>query len=1008
MKHVGLGLILMVSLSLIGCGSNSGGGPKHRPAATIKGFAVDAQIVGGTVSVFGFKNGVKGDLLGSAITDEQGFYRIDLAAPDQHILIEVKGGSYTEEASGVGVTLKESQFMRAVTFYRSGTSVDLMITPFTHIAAGLVAYKVGQGVPVQTAVTEASTAISTLLGIDILSTVPLNITDPNNTNITMTDGLAYGFWAAGLSAWTAEASLQNGSEPHEIWTSIAFSQVMYRDISEDGLLDGKGKKTFNDSPVDLAVGLVALDANTYRSELAQKMMFMVGSEVNRTGIRVEQALTQAEHLALMTHELFGGLAPVPLDSEGPIISPAEAEGLYHNETFDFKVLVSDAVGLKTVIFDIDGTPIGQAANPSLPSFPINTTLYEDGEYRIGVKAIDNLDNESYQSFLIRFANNGSLVNLLSSNWVNQTPAVMSGNYIDNGTGILGIKANGISADVDTELRTWTVEVPLTPPIEGQEAAFVTTVSLEITDGLGVKNTELISMTMDTFKPKFDPVPQYSNATFVIGESTFTEKLSFADESGIPIRIETDKISLNGTPILEGPLTRANIPYILLHVKDVNVNDVFTPEDEITAEIQYSLDGSVLSSWHTLNPVITGNNDYRFIVPLVSEGLHEDWHQSTPENEHFIEVKIKDKAGNTNDFPFKFKAEFVPPPPEITGKPSGALAVSFDQRTTLYGKTVPLVEYSINNPTSQAVLFSLSSVTDHSVSKVHDWAVRKHRAQLFNVEEWRVQERFTRQVIGLGLSESTVEDPDAVWQPAEIIWAWVHNSTPEFSTSLWPLYPSPPNPLSGEIDLFEDAYPPVTDEPTHINAWRDHHPFPSEEDGGPDELFVKPYNYFVRVGPWNSDTGKRDMSGIPFARDQSLGHYLQSRIVTRWISQYGPLNEIGTETETNPILPESFIVRDGEAARKLDQNGWFRLPPGETYTISSTAVLPVLSFYNDTELSGVFETNYTLKRYDQSIQWQIRESLDVQVIHDAGPEKAPDMLAQLISIKGDHNAVQARP
>lgn len=1000
MKSIKVTSILFSLFILVSCGTGGDGTASRRPSAEVKGFAVDAQISGGTVTIYSFKEGIKGAVLGSAITDEKGFYRIDLAAPDQHILIEVKGGSYTEEASGKGVTLKESQVMRAVTFYRSGTSVDLMITPFTNLAAGLAEYKVSQGVPIQTAVTDASTAISTMIGVNILSTEPLNITDLNNTSNRMSDGLAYGFWAAGLSAWTAEASELNGSEVHEIWTSIAFAQVMYRDISEDGLLDGKGMDVFNDTPVDLAFGLVNMNANTYRSELAQKMMLMVGSDANKTGIRVEQALSRAEHLASTTDIIFGTLPPVPLDTEGPVITPFEAEGLPHNLTFHFKVLVSDAVGLKAVIFDIDGATIGQAANPSLPSFPINTALYEDGEYRIGVRAIDNLDNESYQSFLILFANNGSSVGLLSPNWVNQSPAVMSGYYIDNGTGVQSIKVNGITADIDTELRTWTVEVPLTPPIEGQEAAFVTTVSLEVTDGLGVKNTELIPMTMDTFKPTFDPVPQYSNATFIVGESTFTEKLSFADESGIPLRIETDNISLNGTPILEGPLDQERIPWILLHVKDVNVNEVFTPEDEITAEIQYSLDGTVLSPWHTLNPVITGNNDYRFIVPLASEVLHEDWHQATPSDLHFVEVKIKDKAGNIADYTFRFKVEFVPPPAVITsGKPTGALTVAFDQRATLYSQFLPLVEYSINNPTSHAMLFSLTPDSSHTVAKTHKWAVRKHTADLNQIVEWRAQKRYTRE------GGRIVEHPDAIWEPINRIWAWVRNASPYQSTSLWPLSPDPPNRISTR-ELLTDDLPAPPGGASVTRDWMSCYPWPSEEDGGVQELFAKPYNYFIEGR--NAD-GTIDITDIPFTWNRVDDSFLHCRQLTVWQSVYGPVSEFGTAIESNAFSGETIVVTDAAETRKLDLDGWYRLPPGETYTITSMATTPGLSYYNDLDIAGQFvKASYTLKRYDMEIVWAIHENMKVAMVHDAGAEKAPDMLAQLSAVSGDHNVRQSQP
>ncbi|MFQ5589459.1 MAG: hypothetical protein ACE5F7_11550, partial [Nitrospiria bacterium] len=524
MKNFMTGAFLLFSfVGLVSCG-RSGGGAVERPASTVEGFAVDAQIAGGDVTVYSYKNGVKGEVLGTATTDEKGFYSIKLSASDQYILIEVRGGSYVEEASGENVSLAPGQLLRAITFYKSGSPVRLMVTPFTNVAAGLAEYKIKGGVPIENAVTEASTAITSMVGVDILTVVPANITDLANADRQFTPELKYGFMAAAISSWTKEASALNGSEVHSIWNSIAFAQVMYRDISEDGRLDGKGIDPETQQVVDLGLGLVLIDANTYRAELAKHLMMMIGSDVNKVGITFAQAVPEADRLGGMTHTMFGGLEPVVFDGAGPVITPTEAEGLYHNDVFNFSVTVTDIVGIKSVVFDIDGGEIGQAADPANPSFPINTKLYSDGEYHVGVRAFDNLGNESHRSFRINFVNNGSSVNLLSPTLVNSSPVALFGNYIDNGTGVQSILVNGVVADIDIESRTWSVNIPLTDLTS--PLAFVKEVPLVITDGLGVQNSELITITVDAIPPAFDPVPQYSDATFVNGGTTFRDKLSF--------------------------------------------------------------------------------------------------------------------------------------------------------------------------------------------------------------------------------------------------------------------------------------------------------------------------------------------------------------------------------------------------------------------------------------------------------------------------------------------------
>lgn len=103
----------MLAVILAGCGSGSGDLPPVRPTSIVSGHAVDAEIQHGQVAIYAFGRGGKGERLGGGVTDASGFYSIELRAPSQPVLIEVSGGRYTEEASGVVVTVGEGQVLRA-------------------------------------------------------------------------------------------------------------------------------------------------------------------------------------------------------------------------------------------------------------------------------------------------------------------------------------------------------------------------------------------------------------------------------------------------------------------------------------------------------------------------------------------------------------------------------------------------------------------------------------------------------------------------------------------------------------------------------------------------------------------------------------------------------------------------------------------------------------------------------------------------------------------------------
>ena len=101
------------------CGGGGSDLPPERPQGQISGFAIDSAITDGKVSVYGFSNGVRGEKLGSGTTDATGAFSVPLRAASQVVLVEVTGGSYTEEASGKVVTLADGQNLRSLVQYQA-------------------------------------------------------------------------------------------------------------------------------------------------------------------------------------------------------------------------------------------------------------------------------------------------------------------------------------------------------------------------------------------------------------------------------------------------------------------------------------------------------------------------------------------------------------------------------------------------------------------------------------------------------------------------------------------------------------------------------------------------------------------------------------------------------------------------------------------------------------------------------------------------------------------------
>jgi hypothetical protein len=162
---IGVGMSLAV-LAMFGCG---GGGS---PAATtvLSGMASKGPIRAGTVKVFAVRDGVQDSApLAQGDTDAGGNYTIDVGSYKGAVVVEVTGGSYSDEVSGTTVNLKMP--LRAVFADASTGRKTVAVTPLTELA-----YKKakGDGPKLTAAVINAANAsIAASFNLkDIVATLP--------------------------------------------------------------------------------------------------------------------------------------------------------------------------------------------------------------------------------------------------------------------------------------------------------------------------------------------------------------------------------------------------------------------------------------------------------------------------------------------------------------------------------------------------------------------------------------------------------------------------------------------------------------------------------------------------------------------------------------------------------------------------------------------------------------------------------------------------------------------
>lgn len=166
---ISLGMSL-AALALAGCG---GGGTAPANTTTISGLASKGPINGGTVKVFAIRNGQQAEQLGqSALTDAGGRFNVPVGAYSGPAVVEVTGGTFADEATGLSMSLNSSTFLRtAVPDTTAGATTTVAVTPLTELA-----YRKAKGAGTFTtaSINDANNAIADTFGLtDIVNILPV-------------------------------------------------------------------------------------------------------------------------------------------------------------------------------------------------------------------------------------------------------------------------------------------------------------------------------------------------------------------------------------------------------------------------------------------------------------------------------------------------------------------------------------------------------------------------------------------------------------------------------------------------------------------------------------------------------------------------------------------------------------------------------------------------------------------------------------------------------------------
>jgi len=281
-RSAGLTLIFVsIALTLlVGCGGGGGGSSTSgggTVTGTVSGTAIKGPVAGATVTAFGINGGVMGGQIGSGQTDGQGNFSVSVGDYSGPVMLQMKGGSYMDEATGTNMPMQQGDMMTVVipSMSSGDTMSGIRMTLLTSMAQTMAQGMQGGMTPAN--ITTANTAVCNYFMIsDILHVNPMEPLTQGAGNGADQNMRNYGMTIAAMSQYAKNIGMQFSS---------AMVTAMMNDAS-DGHMNGM----MGNSPIQMGGGMMGnmmMSPNAGTSGLAGAMTQFTGSPMNKSGVTVQ-------------------------------------------------------------------------------------------------------------------------------------------------------------------------------------------------------------------------------------------------------------------------------------------------------------------------------------------------------------------------------------------------------------------------------------------------------------------------------------------------------------------------------------------------------------------------------------------------------------------------------------------------------------------------------------------------------------------------------------------------
>jgi hypothetical protein len=352
-------IMAMLATVILAAGCGGGGTAVDNVGSGGTGF-VSGTITKGpvgnaTVTAYGISSGQMGAQIGTpTTTDANGNFRMDIGAYSGPVLLQMSGGSYTDEATVATTAIAIGDVMTAV-MPSVGTKANIsgvQVTPLTAMAQKMAQHMTGGMTDAN--ITAANKAMGdTFLVSDILYVQPMNPLIAGAGTGASPAAQNYGITLAAMSQYAMQTT----------GLSSPFSMVtaMMNDAT-DGVLDGKA----NGVPVQMGGmgGGMMMPPTAGTSGMGGAMRTFMNSAKNKSGA-ITQALVNKLNAA---GGQIGSIPPVPVMNatasgmafNGPVSSATVMAFAINNGTMGAQIasVATDSQGKFTL-------PLGSYAGPVL-------------------------------------------------------------------------------------------------------------------------------------------------------------------------------------------------------------------------------------------------------------------------------------------------------------------------------------------------------------------------------------------------------------------------------------------------------------------------------------------------------------------------------------------------------------------------------------------------------------------------------------------------------------------